>query len=142
MRLSQGPSRRAALSGQLTAATPPLADRANRLWSLHPLLFSNQALSQKNGAGRVTIEGHRRCAMQERHDFGRIVGAPGKDAHEMERSLSCLPHGVLPGVELRPVTAHGDHHEERKTCVHLEGERVDAVANTAALHEECAAVSA
>ena len=76
------------------------------------------------------------------HDVIGAFGAQAGDAHRLQHGLGRLAHWVLPRVSLAEIAAHADEGQERKSAAAGEREHVDAVADTAALHQEDAARAA
>src|SRR5262249_12409535 len=109
---------------------------------LAPAFSPDQLLRQQHGDGAARMKGLINRAGDDVADAVGSLGAEDVKTHELEDSSGPLAHGNLPGIELGELAAHGDEEHERDAAVFRQREQVDAIADTARLHEERAAGAA
>ena len=71
-----------------------------------------------------------------------IVHAINFRLAQFEHRIDDRSHRHLPGIELLPLAAHRDEHQQRKTAGPRQREHVDAIAEAARLHQQRGALAA
>ena len=61
---------------------------------------------------------------------------------QLEHRIDDRAHRHLPGIELLPLAAHGDQHQQRKAAGPCKRQHVDAIAEPARLHQQRGALAA
>src|SRR5665811_1522254 len=91
--------------------------RSNLIWSTPsfcPNSFADQLLRQQHGGDALVAEHVLHGALGRAFDLVCVAHAIDFRLAQLEHRIDDRSHRHLPGIELLPLAAHGDQHQQRK----------------------------